>query len=123
MIYGTPEYREQLLKLKLSPADAAERIIDWRRKTTGQVINYPGVYHYVLVKDEYLFSSPDKLGIMLSGIYVNGVNGGIRVVENPIPTDKKYILTPRRQKKVWGREIVASECYIYTVPMSKGITL
>jgi hypothetical protein len=116
-LYGTPNYIKKLSELKLTPYQAAVKIIEWRQSSiddTSVVVRYPGENHYLLVGNDFVFSRYEKNGIQLSGIYVNGITGEV----DEKKFDDSDILTPSKQKRLWGKIASRKDCYIYN-PIKK----
>jgi hypothetical protein len=100
--WKSPEYATSCGSLKVSPAEAIERMIDYQEARKPPTRRYdPNVInHYLLVGDQYLFSKSDVSkqwnGIALRGYCIDGNTGALTVVR-----DGSW-LTDKQQKSLWS---------------------
>ena len=81
--YGTEEYTAKAAQFSLTATQARDRAFQWQKQKSGSI---PG-HHRMIVNDEYVFSDLCKLGVSLSGYYVDGNTGEVRrVYDQFIPT-------------------------------------
>lgn len=85
---GTEAYESALMKFELSPEDAKQAIIAYERNQRATASTRSSTIfvgeHYVVWKNDYVFSLPNKQGVSLSGHYVNGFSGEVRFQEGPL---------------------------------------
>ena len=77
------EYQEKLASFNLSPEDAAKRAASFGQDLTESPIAALGTM-YLIIGDDFVFSNPSKDGISLTGVYVNGLTGHARLVNEQI---------------------------------------
>jgi len=79
---GTEGYDRKVKTFTLSPDQAAQKIVDYEAAQRAQAhlpqarSAYVGM-HLVIIGNYYLFSEKNKMGIPVSGWYVNAMSGEV----------------------------------------------